>query len=53
MGSGPPQKYFNSLCYFSRVYFKGKPSGGVGTCANHSGILAVCIVQKSMRRVRS
>jgi len=23
MGSGPPQKYFGSLCYFSRVYFKG------------------------------
>jgi len=44
MGSGPPQKYFDSLCYFSRVYFKGNPSGGVGTCAEHSGILAECII---------
>jgi len=44
MGSGPPQKYFDSLCYFSKVYFKGNPSGGVGTCANHSGILAECII---------
>lgn len=39
MGSGPPQKYFDSLCYF-----RGNPSGGVGTCANHSGILAECII---------
>ena len=44
MGSGLPQKYFDSLCYFSRVYFKGDPSGGGGTCANHSGILPVSII---------
>jgi hypothetical protein len=44
MGSGPLQKYFDSLCYFSRVYFKVNPSGGVGTCANHSGILAERII---------
>jgi hypothetical protein len=44
MGNGPPQMYFDTVCYCSRVYFKGDQSGGVGTCAIHSGILAVCII---------